>query len=237
MRIQIVVLALTLALCLAAAATAWAQAGPQLGPPEADPAVERDVRATLRSIKTSMGTARRARTDWRLAEARLQARKADVDAALAECKERNPDRWAAACRVQVAAYRATDEDMREGLVEAIERYERKFKPMERVVRQRVHRMVTNPGTYRHLLAQSGRGQGGSRLLKLLLLSLDTIARMRTKMGEAITVAYLADLLDAVKALEEDIARLEATAPEIERIVDAYEPGAVARDPLSAYAYP
>lgn len=211
--------------------------GPSLLAPEGDEKAGRAVRQTLKDINDGMRVAKDARNGWRIERARLQAQKAEADAALQECKARNPKDWEVKCRIQIVGAGTAGDEFRDGMIEAVEGYEERFTPLARSVKKRVVELVETPRNYNYLLVQEGREGGESKLLKLLLISLDTVERLRGQMNVAVTTAYLSDLLETVDQLEKDIHTLEEMSPEIARALEKYDREPAHSDPLLAHAYP
>jgi len=210
--------------------------GPGLSAPEQDEAVRKNVRTALWDIGKSMSAAKKAKSQWSLTRARLLARKAEADTALADCKEDHPDDWADACRLQIAECEAVDEETREQLIQAVVEYEERFAPVSRSIQKRVNELLTEPHSYRHLLVQGVRGGKQSRLLKLLLVTLDAVSAMRLRISEAVMAYHLADLLNALNGLEENAKMLDKASPELAEYIESFGSAERRGDPLAAHAY-
>ncbi len=240
MKTVLATLAATLAIILLAAA--WpAQArprGPGLGStPDKDERARKEVRDTLRAIRSTVEQGTRARADWRVERARLLAEKHRADSTLAACQQQYGEQALAACRIQQADTDQAAADMRDGIIVALERYETELTPKAEAIKGQVTHLVRDPRTYRHLLVQTDRGGAESKLLKMLLMSLETIERLKGGITEAVTRAYLADLLEGVEALEKDIELLKDSSPELDRALEEWETTAPPGDSLAPLGYP
>ena len=211
--------------------------GPGVSGLERDEKIEEEVRRTLKEIRAAAQLNKQARSEWLVDRAKVNARVADAKATLEECKRSNPKTWERECRLHQASVLAAEEEQTETLLKALERYEAKFGPLAKSIQSRVHYLVLDERRYRHLLAQSDAEGSESKLLRMLMISLDQSAKLRTKLTESITRILLGDLLKGISLIEEDMAVLAEMTPEIDQLIEDYEFDEGPRDRLAAHTYP